>query len=93
MRIQQASCSSYIVVVSFSALYPIPLQDIPIKPDNTINDAIELMHGNNIRRLSVIDNDGKMIGTITNKDILKVAARKKSSIVNAYVPKEFDVED
>jgi CBS domain-containing protein len=66
---------------------------ISIKPDNTISDAIELMHGNNIRRLPVIDNDGKMVGIITDKDILKALARKKSSIVTAYVPKEFDVED
>jgi CBS domain-containing protein len=66
---------------------------ISIKPDNTISDAIGLMHGNNIRRLPVIDNDGKMVGIITDKDILKAAARKKGSIATAYVPKEFDVED
>jgi CBS domain-containing protein len=66
---------------------------ISIKPDNTISDAIGLMHGNNIRRLPVINNDGKMVGIITDKDILKAAARKKSSITTAYVPKEFDVED
>jgi CBS domain-containing protein len=33
------------------------------------------MHGNNIRRLPVIDNDRKMVGIITDKDILKAAAR------------------
>jgi len=65
---------------------------ISIKPDSTISDAIELMHGNNIRRLPVIDNDGKMVGIITDKDILKAAARK-SRLVTAYMPKEFNVED
>ena len=65
---------------------------ISIKPDNTTSDAIRLMHGNNIRRLPVIDNDGNMIGIITDKDILKVSLRKKS-IATAYIPKEFDVED
>lgn len=64
---------------------------ISIKPDNTIGDAIGLMHGNNIRRLPVIDKDGKMVGIITDKDILKALARKKSSITTAYIPKEFDV--
>src|SRR5919197_2178992 len=49
---------------------------VSIKPDNTISDAIGLMHGNNIRRLPVIDNDGKMVGIITDKDILKAAATK-----------------
>jgi CBS domain-containing protein len=44
---------------------------ISIKPDNTISDAIELMHGDNIRRLPVIDNDGKIVGIITDKEILK----------------------
>jgi CBS domain-containing protein len=47
---------------------------ISIKPDNTISDAIGLMHGNNIRRLPVIDNDGKMVGIITDKDILKAVS-------------------
>jgi CBS domain-containing protein len=65
---------------------------VSIKPDNTISDAIGLMHGNNIRRLPVIDNDGKMVGIITDKDILKAAATK-NPIATAYVPKEFDVED
>jgi CBS domain-containing protein len=65
---------------------------ISIKPDNTISDAIGLLHGNNIRRLPVIDNDGKMVGIITDKDILK-AVSTKSSTATAYVPKEFDVED
>jgi CBS domain-containing protein len=50
------------------------------------------MHGNNIRRLPVIDNDGKMVGIITDKDILKAAARK-SPIATAYVPREFDTEE
>jgi CBS domain-containing protein len=65
---------------------------VSIRPDNTISDAIGLMHGNNIRRLPVIDNDGKMVGIITDKDILRALARK-SSVATAYVPKEFDVED
>jgi CBS domain-containing protein len=50
------------------------------------------MHGNNIRRLPVIDNDGKMIGIITDKDILKAIARN-SSIASAYISREFDLED
>jgi CBS domain-containing protein len=65
---------------------------ISIKPYNTIRDATGLMHGNNIRRLPVINNDGKMVGIITDKDILK-AVSTKSSIATAYVPKEFDVQD
>jgi CBS domain-containing protein len=65
---------------------------IAIKPRNTISDAIGIMHGNNIRRLPVIDNDGKIIGIITDKDILKAIARN-SSIASAYISREFDLED
>jgi CBS domain-containing protein len=65
---------------------------ISIKPRNTISDAIGIMHGNNIRRLPVIDNDGKMVGIITDKDILKAIARN-SSIASAYISREFDLED
>jgi CBS domain-containing protein len=66
---------------------------ISIKPHNTISDAIRIMHGNNIRRLPVVDdNNGKMIGIITDKDILKAVARK-TSITTAYIPKEFDIEE
>ena len=65
---------------------------IAIKPHNTISDAIGIMHGNNIRRLPVIDNDGKMIGIITDKDILKAIARN-SSIASAYISRGFDLED
>jgi CBS domain-containing protein len=65
---------------------------ISIKPHNTIRDAITLMHGNNIRRLPVIDNDGKMIGIITDKDILKAAIRT-TPIASAYIPNKFYIED
>jgi predicted transcriptional regulator len=65
---------------------------ISIKSDSKISDAIGVMHGNNIRRLIVVDNNGKMLGIITDKDMLKAIARKKS-ITSAYIPKEFDIKD
>lgn len=61
---------------------------VTIKPNDTIADAVGLMHGNNIRRLPVMDEHGKMVGIITDKDVLKAAARKSS-----YIPREFDVEE
>lgn len=65
---------------------------ISIKSDNKISDAIGVMHGNNIRRLLVVDSNGKILGIITDKDMLKAIARKKP-ITSAYIPKEFDTED
>jgi CBS domain-containing protein len=65
---------------------------ISIKPHNTISDATRIMHGNNIRRLPVIDDEGKMVGIITDKDVLKAIAGKRS-IASAYISREFDVGD
>ena len=65
---------------------------ISIKSDSKISDAIGIMHGNNIRRLLVVDNNGKMVGIITDRDMLKALARKKP-ITSAYIPKEFDIQD
>ena len=65
---------------------------ISIKPHNTISDATRIMHGNNIRRLPVIDDDGKMVGIITDKDVLKAIAGKRS-IASAYISREVDVGD
>jgi CBS domain-containing protein len=65
---------------------------ISIKPHNTISDATRIMHGNNIRRLPVIDDDGKMVGIITDKDVLKAIAGKWSN-ASAYICREFDVGD
>ena len=43
-----------------------------ITSDTSVSDAISTMHANNIRRLPIIDSkDKKMIGIITDKDILK----------------------
>jgi acetoin utilization protein AcuB len=44
---------------------------ITIGPNNPIRDAIEIMQVKKIRRLPVIDNKGKMVGIITQKDIVK----------------------
>ena len=51
---------------------------ISIKPDSSIHDAVAIMHGNNIRRLPVINDDGKMVGIITDKHILGAIAEKES---------------
>jgi CBS domain-containing protein len=40
----------------------------------------------------VDDNSEKIIGIITDKDILKAVARK-TSITTSYIPKQFDVEE
>ena len=65
---------------------------ISIKPDSSIHDAVAIMHGNNIRRLPVINDDGKMVGIITDKHILGAIAGKNLN-ATAFMPKEFQTEE
>ena len=65
---------------------------ISIKPDSSIHDAVAIMHGNNIRRLPVINDDGKMVGIITDKHILGAIAGKNPN-ATALMPKEFQPEE
>ena len=44
---------------------------VTIGANSLVRDAIEIMQGKNIRRLPVIDNKGKMVGIVTQKDVLK----------------------
>ena len=65
-------------------LADIPISEIMSKPLITIrkvtsiNDAISIMQAKNIRRLPVVENTGKMIGIITDKDILKAIMTNQS---------------
>ncbi|MGB8033417.1 MAG: CBS domain-containing protein [Nitrososphaeraceae archaeon] len=57
-----------------------------------MHDAVAIMHGNNIRRLPVINDDGKMVGIITDKHILGAIAGKNPN-ATAFMPKEFQTEE
>ena len=52
---------------------------ISIKPESSILDAVVIMHENNIRRLPVIDDNGKMTGIITDKHILGAIAKNPNA--------------
>jgi CBS domain-containing protein len=65
---------------------------ISIKPDSSIHDAVAIMHGNNIRRLPVINDDGKMVGIITDKHILGAIAGKNPN-ATTFMPKGFQTEE
>lgn len=62
-------------------LYRMPLRTMMSKPVITIEataslkEAMDKMDSNNIRRLVVVDNQNKMIGIMTEKDIFKEIAR------------------
>ncbi len=45
---------------------------ITVEPSTPVNDAAKLMKRRNIRRLPVVD-DGKLVGIISDRDIMRVA--------------------
>ena len=45
---------------------------ITINPNSSVIDAMETMQQKDIRRLPVVDNKGKLLGIVTDKDILRV---------------------
>ena len=57
---------------------------ITINPNNSIKDAIEIMQQKDIRRLPVVDNKGKMVGIITDKDVFR-AMLKNQSLVTSFL--------
>jgi len=76
----------YVHLVGFSDVVnvDVPISEIMSKPlitirkSASINDAISIMQAKNIRRLPVVGNNGKMVGIITDKDILKAIMTNQS---------------
>ncbi|HLH83461.1 MAG TPA: CBS domain-containing protein [Trebonia sp.] len=53
---------------------------ITIHPDATIPAAARVMNANHVRRLPVVDPDGKLIGIVSRRDLLSVFLRPDSEI-------------
>jgi CBS-domain-containing membrane protein len=53
---------------------------ITIHPDAPIPRAARLMHTNHIKRLPVVDGDGKLIGIVSRGDLLSVCLRPDTQI-------------
>jgi CBS-domain-containing membrane protein len=53
---------------------------ITIHPDATIPGAARVMNANHVRRLPVVDEDGKLIGIVSRRDLLSVFLRPDSQI-------------
>ncbi len=63
---------------------------ITIKDTNSLIDALQIMHSHNFRRLPVINNEQKLIGIITDKDIFKAILSSKDLLSDYYDNKEFE---
>ena len=55
---------------------------ITIGPDATIPAAARLMNTHHIRRLPVIDADGKLVGIVSRRDLLSVFLRPDADIIH-----------
>jgi len=89
--------------VGFAAKHPIfgdiPLSElmskplITIQPGASLKDAVVLMQQKDIRRLPIIDKDGRLVGIITEKDILRVIFKifKKTIGDRGLISEGFDL--
>jgi CBS domain-containing protein len=55
---------------------------ITIRPDATIPAAARLMNTHHIRRLPVVDEDGKLVGIVSRRDLLSVFLRPDADIIH-----------
>ncbi|MGH3184202.1 MAG: CBS domain-containing protein, partial [Streptosporangiaceae bacterium] len=55
---------------------------ITIGPDATIPAAARLMNTHHVRRLPVIDADGKLVGIVSRRDLLSVFLRPDADIIH-----------
>ena len=53
---------------------------ITIGPNSSVMDAMETMQQKDIRRLPVVDNKGKLLGIVTDKDILTVILKNQTLV-------------
>jgi CBS domain-containing protein len=76
------------IQISSSLTFQILAQDIMSKPvitikaESSILDAIESMKFNNIRRLPIVDREGRMVGIITDKDIFRAIINSQSLVTS-----------
>jgi len=55
---------------------------VTIGPDATIPAAARLMNTHHIRRLPVVDGDGKLVGIVSRRDLLSVFLRPDADIIH-----------
>ena len=73
---------------SLSSTLQLLARDIMSKPvitidaGSSIQDAIQSMKLNSIRRLPVVDREGKMVGIITDKDIFRAIINSQSLVAS-----------
>ena len=63
---------------------------ITIKDTNSLIDALYVMNTHQFRRLPITNNEQKLVGILTDKDIFKAILRNKELLSDYYNNKEFE---
>ena len=53
---------------------------ITIRPEASMHDALQIMRDNKVRRLPVLDADGKLVGIVGEKDLLYASPSPATSL-------------
>jgi acetoin utilization protein AcuB len=53
---------------------------ITISPETSLAEALKLMHDKNIRRLPVVDSHGKMVGIVSERQLLKASPSNATTL-------------
>ena len=59
---------------------------ITVGEDASVNEALELMHREHIRRLPVVDKEGKLVGIVSELDLLKVSPSPATTLSIYEIP-------
>ena len=59
---------------------------ITVRQDTNVEEALRLMHSENIRRLPVVDKAGNMVGIVSELDLLKVSPSPATSLSVYEIP-------
>ncbi len=59
---------------------------ITVAKDTSVDKALQLMHSENVRRLPVVDKHGKLIGIVSELDLLKVSPSPATTLSIYEIP-------
>ncbi|MBU0702787.1 MAG: CBS domain-containing protein [Chloroflexi bacterium] len=59
---------------------------ITVRTDTGVDGALRLMHSENIRRLPVVDKHGRMVGIVSEMDLLKVSPSPATTLSMWEIP-------
>ena len=59
---------------------------VTVRDDIGVDEALSLMHSENVRRLPVVDRQGKMVGIVSELDLLKVSPSPATTLSIYEIP-------